>query len=75
MKQTYSPEAKFIIYLGVNKLKDNETWQMLSRFPGLSFEKGYVYKVTPEVAEYLKPLREFMIVKGVKEGISSFKKG
>lgn len=70
MKQSYSPDVKFIIYLGCNKLKDNETWIM----HGLSFEKGFVYKVTPEVAEYLKPIRNFMIVNGVKEGLSGFKK-
>jgi hypothetical protein len=71
MKQSYSPEAKFIIYLGVNKLRDNEEWKM----HGLTFEKGFVYKVSPEVAEYVKPIREFMIVKGVKEEFVSFKKG
>ena len=70
MKQSYSPDAKFIIYLGVNKLRDNETFQM----HGLSFEKGYVYKVTPEVAEYVKILREFIVVKGVKDGVVGFPK-
>lgn len=70
MKQSYSPDAKFIIYLGVNKLRDNETWQM----HGLSFEKGFVYKVTPEVAEYVKPIRNFMLVKGVKDGVVGFPK-
>lgn len=70
MKQAYSPETKFIVYLGVNKLRDNETWQM----HGLSFEKGYVYKVTPEVAEYVKPIRNFMLIKGVKDGVTGFKK-
>lgn len=70
MKQDYSPETKFIIYLGVNKLRDNETWTM----HGLSFEKGFVYKVTPEVAEYVKPIIGFISVKGVKDGIIGFKK-
>jgi hypothetical protein len=75
MKQSYSAEVKFIIFLGVNKLRDNETFQM----HGLSFEKGYVYKVTPEVAEYVKVLGsknipEFIIVKGIKEGIVGFPK-
>lgn len=70
MKQSYSPDTKFIIYLGVNKLRDNEVWQM----HGLSFEKGFVYKVTPEVAEYVKPIRNFMLVNGVKEGVVGFKK-
>jgi hypothetical protein len=70
MKQSYSAEVKFIIFLGVNKLRDNETFQM----HGLSFEKGYVYKVTPEVAEYVKPIRNFMVVKGVKDGVTDFPK-
>jgi hypothetical protein len=69
MKQSYSPDSKFIIYLGTNKLRDDEVFQM----HGLSFEKGFVYKVTPEVAEYVKPLRNFMLVKGVKEGLVTFK--
>jgi len=70
MKQSYSPDSKFIIYLGVNKLRDNETWTG----HGLAFEKGYVYKVTPEVAEYVKVIREFMLVKGVKDGVVGFRK-
>ena len=70
MKQTYSPDAKFVIYLGVNKLKDNEVWQM----HGMSFEKGYVYKVTPEVADYVKAITGFMLVRGVKDGIIGFGK-
>jgi len=70
MKQSYVPDAKFIIYTGANKLRDNEVWQM----HGLSFEKGYVYKVTPEVAEYVKPIKNFMLVNGVKDGVVGFKK-
>jgi hypothetical protein len=70
MKQTYSPETKFVIYLGVNKLRDNEEWKM----HGLTFEKGFVYRVTPEVAEYVKPIRNFMVVRGMKDGVIGFPK-
>lgn len=70
MKQSYSPDVKFIVYLGTNKLRESEQFKA----HGLEFEKGFVYKVTPEVAEYVKPIRTFIIVKGVKEGLVEFGK-
>ena len=52
---------KWILYVGTNRLRENEVFT----HKGFAFKKGYMYKVTPEVFEFVKALRGFETCKGI----------
>lgn len=54
-------EKIWVLFRGTNKIRDTEVFQM----HGLSLEKGKIYPVTKEVAEYLKHIVGFEICKGI----------
>jgi len=54
-------EFKWIIYVGTNRLRDNDIFNL----HGLNFKKGEIYKVTPAVWEYVKALRGFEACNGI----------
>lgn len=62
---------KWIIYLGVNPLRPEEEY--VDRH-GLRFKKNYVYRVSPEVFEFIKAIRGFAVVRDVKTQMTDFPK-
>ena len=59
---------EWILFEGVNPLKEKEIWEA----HGLRFEKGLVYKVSPEVFEYIKVMKGFKPVRGIVNILTDF---
>jgi len=58
----------FVFFRGTNKLRPKEE----DTTHGMTFEKGWVYEVTPRVWEFLKIRIGYSEVRGIKKGIVDF---
>lgn len=64
-------ESKWILFVGTNRMLREETYSN----HGFNFKKGKLYKVTPEVWQFVKSLRGFEACSGIgSEEIIDFPK-